>query len=87
MQNLGKFCLQQSDERTNVYKIRNVVNTYLNVTFGELKVRHGMSVLCNALDIMMTDMQCHKNNKKHIILTTTKHIKACKISEQKVLKV
>ena len=30
-----KFCLRQSDERTNSYKTRNVVNTDLNATFED----------------------------------------------------
>ena len=32
----GTFCLRQSDERTNRYKTRDVVNTYRNVTFEDL---------------------------------------------------
>ena len=35
--NLGKCFLRQSDERTNWYKTRNVVNTKLNVTFEDLQ--------------------------------------------------
>ena len=31
----GKFCLRQSDERTKHIKQRNVVKTYLNVTFED----------------------------------------------------
>ena len=31
-----KCCLRQSDKRTNRYKIRDVVNTYFNVTFEDL---------------------------------------------------
>ena len=31
----GKFCLRPSDERTNRYKTRNMVNTYLIVTFED----------------------------------------------------
>ena len=35
VQIFGNFCRRQSDERTNKYKTRNVVNTYLNVTFED----------------------------------------------------
>ena len=35
----GKFCLRQSDERTNKYKTRNVVNTLLNVTFENRRLK------------------------------------------------
>ena len=33
----ANFALKKSDERTNRYKTRNVVNTYLNVTFEDRK--------------------------------------------------
>ena len=35
VQIFSKFCLRPSDERTNRYKTRNVVNTYLIVTFED----------------------------------------------------
>ena len=36
MQIFSKVCLRQNDEWTNRYKTRDVVNTYLTVTFEDL---------------------------------------------------
>ena len=46
----GNFCLRQRDERTNRYKSRNVVNTYLNVTFED---RFSKSVLIHRIGLLL----------------------------------